>query len=117
MDDRVKLLIERIEQFPEEFEKINGAFTHLKWSLWFESHYLFLSQSEREAILGALAKVHRESALCKIVTTITDECDTKALRPNGMLGSADPKHLVINPAVAKRLNDFERKMFKGSAVL
>lgn len=116
MDDRVQLLIERIEKFPEEFEKINGAFTHLKWALWFESHYLFLSQPEKEAVLDALAKAHREMALCNIVTTITDG-DT--IKPNGVLGSAN-SHLVINPTAAKILDAVdrtERGLFKGSAAL
>lgn len=119
MDDRVKLLIERIEQFPEEFETLNGEFTHLKWLLWFKTHFEHLTGEEKSAISSTLAEAHREKALCEIVTTITDECDTKALRPNGMLGSAN-SHLVVNPTAAKILdavNKTEQRLFKGSAIL
>lgn len=119
MDDRVKLLIERIEQFPEEFETLNGEFTHLKWLLWFKTHFEHLTGEEKSAVSSALVEVHREKALCEIVTTITDKCDTKALQPNGKLGSAN-SHLVVNPTAAKILKAIdrtERDLFKGSAVL
>lgn len=119
MDDRVKLLIERIEQFPEEFEKIEGNFTHLKWLLWFKTHFEHLTGEEKSAISDALSKVHRESALCKIVTTITDENYTKALQSNGVLGTAN-SHLVIHPNAAKILDAVDRteqRLFKGSAIL
>lgn len=73
MDDRVLLLIERIEQFPEEFEQIEGNFTHLKWMAWFRSCFPHLSEEEKKAINRALASALRELALCEIVKTIVDK--------------------------------------------
>ena len=71
MDDRVKLLIERIEKFPEEFAQIEGNFTHLKWMAWFRSCFPNLSEEEKKTINDALEPALRELALRAIVKTIT----------------------------------------------
>ena len=82
MDDRVKLLIERIEKSPEEFAQIEGNFTHLKWMTWFRSCFPHLSEEEKKAINTALEPALRELALRSIVITITTpESDFK---PHGI---------------------------------
>jgi hypothetical protein len=71
IDDRVKLLIERIEQFPEEFEQIEGNFTHLKWLSWFKRHFDSLNFNEKADVLTAVQTAKRKLALEGIVETIT----------------------------------------------
>ena len=88
IDDRVKLLIERIEQFPEEFEQIEGNFTHLKWLSWFKHHYDSLTAIERGAVDLAVKEAKRKLALQSIIETITSDCKTAYaadILPNGIL--------------------------------
>ena len=76
MDDRVKLLIERIEQFPEEFEQIEGNFTHLKWLSWFKLHYDSLTIAEKGAVDLAVKEAKRKLALDAIIETIASGNDS-----------------------------------------
>ena len=69
-DDRLSLLLERIKQFPEEFEKVEGKFTHMKWAAWFAMHFPMLTTSEQKEIDNALDTHLRDHALTKIVETI-----------------------------------------------
>lgn len=88
VDDRVKLLIERIEQFPEEFEQIEGNFTHLKWMSWFKHHYDSLTAIEKSAVDLAVKQAKRTLALGSIVETIASDCKTayaSDVLPKGML--------------------------------
>jgi hypothetical protein len=95
VDDRVKLLIERIEKFPEEFAQIEGNFTHLKWLAWFRSCFPHLSEEEKKAVNMALEPALRELALRAIVKTIaTPESD---FRPQG-LGLAVPESKIKRSA-------------------
>jgi len=71
-DERLNLLLERIKQFPEDFERVEGRFTHMKWATWFAMHFPSLTPSEQKEINHALEIHLRDHALTKIVETIAN---------------------------------------------
>jgi hypothetical protein len=99
IDDRVKLLIERIEQFPEEFEQIEGNFTHLKWLSWFKRHFDSLNFNEKADVLTAVQTAKRKLALEGIVETITS--GNESIYDPGVLPGRTPNG-TVNAAQADR---------------